>query len=198
MAKELDARVIRFGRRIKALRESAQGLSQEALALAVGYSRSAIANLETGRLDPVLGRAFALADYFNMPLAHLVSDHGVDAVISGPGQEYIIEVKMLKEFEDNAVDLVRHAAEALRQGQTEGGVQPPVSPERQAFLDLIGQLEDNTVHLLRRYAEALQQGQTSVADDLDRQLVYIEDALKLRRIQQGEREGNGTESAPAG
>jgi hypothetical protein len=92
----------------------------------------------------------------------------------------------------------RHHAEALRQGQIEGDVQPPVSPERQAFLDLLGQLEDNTVNLLRRYAEALQQGQTSVADDLDRQLVYIEDALKLRRIQQGEREGDGTESAPAG
>ena len=82
MAKQLDPQVIRFGRRIKTLRETNQGLSQEALALAVGYSRSAIANLETGRLDPVLGRAFALADYFNISLAELVS--GVDLGESGP------------------------------------------------------------------------------------------------------------------
>ena len=86
----------------------------------------------------------------------------------------------------------RHAA-ALRPGRIEGDVQPSVSPERQALLDLLGQLEDNTVHLLRRYAEALRQGQTRVADDLDRQLTYIEDALKLRRFQQGEREEDGTE-----
>src|SRR5262245_59635595 len=73
MAKEIPERAQRFGERVRALRQRDPDLTQEALASAVRYSRSAIASLENGLLDPILSKAFAFADYFHVPLADLVS-----------------------------------------------------------------------------------------------------------------------------
>jgi transcriptional regulator with XRE-family HTH domain len=68
------ARVARFGRRIKHLRK-ASGLSQDALATAIGYgSRGSIANIESGRQEPPLSMALALADFFGVRLEDLTAD----------------------------------------------------------------------------------------------------------------------------
>src|SRR6266511_4761631 len=98
MRKELDERGKRFGREIKTLRQSTPDVSQEALAAAVRYSRSAIANLETGRLDPALSQAFALADYFKMPLAQLLSEQEqeLQRALSQEGRDLLA---ILQQFE---------------------------------------------------------------------------------------------------
>jgi putative transcriptional regulator len=49
---------------VRELRQ-ASGLSQEALAAALGVSRQTINAIETGRYDPSLGLAARLARYFN-------------------------------------------------------------------------------------------------------------------------------------
>jgi putative transcriptional regulator len=55
---------------IRRLREEA-GLSQGALAQALGVSRQTVNSLETGRYDPSLPLAFALAHYFRTTIEEL-------------------------------------------------------------------------------------------------------------------------------
>jgi transcriptional regulator with XRE-family HTH domain len=71
---DAKARVTRFGSQIKQLRK-ASGLSQEALATAIGYgSRGSIANIESGRQEPPLSIALALADFFGVRLEDLTAE----------------------------------------------------------------------------------------------------------------------------
>jgi transcriptional regulator with XRE-family HTH domain len=76
---DAKARVALFGRRVKHLRE-ANGLSQDALATAIGYgSRSSIANIESGRQEPPLSIALALADFFGVRLEALTADEPAES-----------------------------------------------------------------------------------------------------------------------
>jgi len=52
-------------------RRETEGLSQEALADAVGVTRQTINAIERDRYDPSLELAFALADYFNCRIEDL-------------------------------------------------------------------------------------------------------------------------------
>jgi transcriptional regulator with XRE-family HTH domain len=71
---DAKARVALFDRRIKHLRK-ARGLSQDALARALGYgSRGSIANIESGRQEPPLSIALALADFFGVRLEGLTAE----------------------------------------------------------------------------------------------------------------------------
>ena len=60
-----------IGARIAALRTAA-GETQEQTAAAIGYSRSSIANIETGAQQIGLQTATVLADHFKVPLDHLL------------------------------------------------------------------------------------------------------------------------------
>jgi putative transcriptional regulator len=55
---------------IRRLREEA-GLSQGALGAALGVSRQTVNSLETGRYDPSLPLAFALARYFGTTIEEI-------------------------------------------------------------------------------------------------------------------------------
>jgi len=71
---DAKARVALFGRRIQYFRK-ASGLSQDALATALGYgSRGSIANIESGRQEPPLGMALALAEFFGVRLEELTAE----------------------------------------------------------------------------------------------------------------------------
>jgi transcriptional regulator with XRE-family HTH domain len=77
---DAKARVALFGRRIKHLRQ-ASGVSQDALATALGYgSRGSVANIESGRQEPPLSMALALADFFGVRLADLTNEEPVEAL----------------------------------------------------------------------------------------------------------------------
>ena len=52
---------------IRRLREE-QGLSQAALAAALGVSRQTVNSLESGRYDPSLPLAFAIARHFHLTI----------------------------------------------------------------------------------------------------------------------------------
>jgi transcriptional regulator with XRE-family HTH domain len=76
---DAKARVTLFGRRVKHLRE-ASGLSQDALATAIGYgSRSSIANIESGRQEPPLSIALTLADFFGVRLEDMTADEPAES-----------------------------------------------------------------------------------------------------------------------
>jgi transcriptional regulator with XRE-family HTH domain len=71
---DAKARVALFGKRIKHLRK-VSGLSQDALATAIGYgARGSIANIESGRQEPPLSMALALADFFGVRLEDLTAE----------------------------------------------------------------------------------------------------------------------------
>ena len=71
---DAQARVALFGRRIQYLRK-ASGLSQDALATAIGYgARGSIANIESGRQEPPLSMALALAEFFGVRLEELTAE----------------------------------------------------------------------------------------------------------------------------
>ena len=55
---------------IRRLRESA-GLSQGALATALGVSRQTVNSLETGRYDPSLPLAFTIARHFGLSIEEI-------------------------------------------------------------------------------------------------------------------------------
>ena len=61
----------RIGARLAELRENA-GETQEQTAAATGYSRSSIANIESGSQQIGLQAALVLADHFRVPLDHLL------------------------------------------------------------------------------------------------------------------------------
>jgi transcriptional regulator with XRE-family HTH domain len=76
---DAKARVALFGRRIKHLRQ-ASGLSQDALATVIGYgSRGSIANIESGRQEPPLSMALALADFFGVRLENLTAEEPAES-----------------------------------------------------------------------------------------------------------------------
>lgn len=58
---------------IRALREE-QGLSQAALGAALGVSRQTVNSLETGRYDPSLPLAFAIARHFGRTIEEIFHD----------------------------------------------------------------------------------------------------------------------------
>lgn len=53
------------------VRREAAGLSQAALAAALGVSRQTVNSLETGKYDPSLPLAFAIARYFHTTIEEL-------------------------------------------------------------------------------------------------------------------------------
>lgn len=55
---------------IRRLRDE-RGLSQAALAEVLGVSRQTVNSLETGRYDPSLPLAFAIARYFEAPIEEI-------------------------------------------------------------------------------------------------------------------------------
>ena len=57
-------------------RRAEQGLSQAALAQAMGVSRQTINAIETGRYLPSLPLAIALARYFGTSVEEMFSDNG--------------------------------------------------------------------------------------------------------------------------
>jgi repressor LexA len=69
---------MKTGEIIRALREN-QGLSQEALALRLGYKdRSSIAKIETGKVDLSQSKLEQLSSLFGVPVAHLMGLQPVD------------------------------------------------------------------------------------------------------------------------
>lgn len=58
---------------IRRLREE-QGLSQAALGAALGVSRQTVNSLETGRYDPSLPLAFAIARHFGQTIEEIFHD----------------------------------------------------------------------------------------------------------------------------
>lgn len=59
--------------RVRELRE-ASGLSQQALGEALGVSRQTINSIETGKYDPSLPLAFALARHFHRTIEEIFDD----------------------------------------------------------------------------------------------------------------------------
>ncbi len=58
-------------------RREAAGLSQAALADALGVSRQTVNSLETGRYDPSLPLAFSIARYFDSTIEEVFHDQDV-------------------------------------------------------------------------------------------------------------------------
>lgn len=58
---------------IRRLREE-QGLSQAALGAALGVSRQTVNSLESGRYDPSLPLAFAIARHFQLTIEEIFHD----------------------------------------------------------------------------------------------------------------------------
>jgi Predicted transcriptional regulators len=58
---------------IRRLREE-QGLSQAALASALGVSRQTVISIESGRYDPSLPLAFAIARHFGLRIEEIFHD----------------------------------------------------------------------------------------------------------------------------
>lgn len=58
---------------IRRLREE-RGLSQAALGAALGVSRQTVISLETGRYDPSLPLAFAIARHFDLSIEEIFHD----------------------------------------------------------------------------------------------------------------------------
>ena len=84
-----------FGERLRILRRG-RSLSQQALADAVGVSKSSIAMYEQGRREPDFEMQEALADFFNVDIDYLVgrSDEttAVFATINGnPDRRYLMD-----------------------------------------------------------------------------------------------------------
>ncbi len=59
---------------VRRLRED-RGLSQAALGGALGVSRQTVNSLETGRYDPSLPLAFAIARYFGLSIEEIFHGH---------------------------------------------------------------------------------------------------------------------------
>ncbi len=59
-----------FGKRLKELREE-KGVSQPALAAALGVSKAIVSFWENGRREPTLSNLIAIADYFGESLDYL-------------------------------------------------------------------------------------------------------------------------------
>ena len=59
---------------VRRLRED-RGLSQAALGGALGVSRQTVNSLETGRYDPSLPLAFAIARYFGLTIEEIFHGH---------------------------------------------------------------------------------------------------------------------------
>lgn len=62
----------RFGAALRRERKAA-GLSQSALAKKLGLTQGAIGNLESGRTDPRLGVAAAIANVLGVPIVRLLA-----------------------------------------------------------------------------------------------------------------------------
>ena len=58
---------------VRQLRE-ARGMTQKDLSLQVGVSRQAINAIETGKYDPSIRLAFALAKFFSKPVEELFQE----------------------------------------------------------------------------------------------------------------------------
>lgn len=66
---------MKFGERLKKTREM-RGLTQLELHWTSNVSTAAIANIETGKTNPTLETALALAEGLKMPLSYFVQDYG--------------------------------------------------------------------------------------------------------------------------
>jgi transcriptional regulator with XRE-family HTH domain len=111
------------GARIRAARIAA-GLTQEGLARAVGVSRSAVAQWETGRAGQVGANLARLAAALGVSAAHLLS--GRDGPEGGPGAETADELALLRIYrrlpgEDRQVVLRLALRLARASGGGEGG-----------------------------------------------------------------------------
>lgn len=74
---EARERVMRFGRRVKALRQ-AHGLSQEQLAHRAGFDRAAIGFIERGDREPGISKVVPLADALGVSVADLFTEDAVE------------------------------------------------------------------------------------------------------------------------
>lgn len=72
---ETDRFYVDFGRRARAAREQS-GLTQQALADALGLTRSSVANIEAGRQRALLHMTAAVAGATGVPAAALLPDQG--------------------------------------------------------------------------------------------------------------------------
>ncbi len=75
-----------FTTKIRKLRKQA-GVSQEAVAEAIGIARATYASLEAGRRDPDLGELKNLAEYHEVSIGELISDKSIK-VVEEPTVEY--------------------------------------------------------------------------------------------------------------
>lgn len=82
-----------FCERLKKLRTD-KGLSQRALAQAIGYKQSAVAAWETGRTEPPVIMLIQLADFFRVTVDYLLgrTDEPQPAPITLPIPDNMIEV----------------------------------------------------------------------------------------------------------
>lgn len=124
-----------IGRKLKFLRETS-GLTQAALASALGISRSALSLYEIDKRDPDFATLKIICDYFGVSADYFVLDHA--APISPP----------------NLSDLEIEVVNALR---TPLGEKPPVDSNLALAAQAIGGLSEEKLLRLLGYVKALQE-----------------------------------------
>lgn len=68
---------VQFGARVRHLRKSITGLSQEALADKCGFVRSYMGKIETGQANPSLDAIQTIADAIGVEVKDLFEDEGI-------------------------------------------------------------------------------------------------------------------------
>ena len=84
-SERLQSENSRIYNRLAVLRAE-RGLSRQALAEAVGVNYQTIGFLERGDYNPSLGLAFALSQYFGVPIETIFSPHPFQPLRSWPSQ----------------------------------------------------------------------------------------------------------------
>lgn len=115
----VEGEVVDFKTKIKRLRES-RGMTQDDLAKALGVTRPAVSQWESGWSHPRMGTIEKIAGYFGVTPAELISGSDSKEVVMTPDEENLLNMYRGASETDKATLLnVAHAIHS-RQQEAEG------------------------------------------------------------------------------
>ena len=109
------ARAVRqgMGLRVRAIREQ-QGLLQSGLADLVGYTSSAITQIEKGEMNPTLNKLIALAHALDVPMCALFCDCATCTGSQAPNVALLELLRLLRTLSPEALDTASAIIERVR------------------------------------------------------------------------------------